>query len=481
MGTSESNVDVEDLARQACEIAEKERLDKFLAFTALIAMEDGEILRAGLGGGGQNVAMMAGLFGDQQADFIKAMGNGQGRAAAFINMMDIKIDGQDTALLSVWNGGELVLARKAPIGDQPLIEDSPAWQDVSPDDLMKIGLQQVEAASAQSAEDGDEGSVTIGRMVGSDTEEQVSEGQLTEDQRDKIFRNTIRQFRDGLSELADDESTLMLVMNDPKDGPTIPLHVNGTQGLDIGTILRSRALSSVYMASGANYGVAAWAEKFDEEGERMVVMAGAALSGPDQDPSTIRPEVYTYFIDREGNVRDEQLMLVQSFVIEMLQGWSLANGGELELPIPEVESEREFLTSIATRVMEAEGNSGPPPEDVERFHVMDWDGGTHLVEISDDEASSLYEFFFWRIPQRMIELNAAVVSWAVVLDDDGDMEVTVVGPPGAMNLLASDEAGEARTADLPLAKSVSMVIESIRDWNAAMKKAEQEHSNEEAS
>ena len=462
-----------DLISDAFALAEKERQDGFFTYTALVSLENGETLRVGLGGGGQNVAMMAGLFGEQQADFIRTMGNGQGVAAAFINMMDIEIDGQPTALLSAWEGGELILALKAPIGALTLTADSSAWEKVTAEELMKIGVEQTEAASAGPVDGEEEGTLMLGRMSGSETDEQNPGGPLTEDQRDKIFRNTIRQFRDGLSELADEESTLMLVMNVPQDGPMILLEVTDTEGLDVATVLRTKALSSVYMTSGANYGVAAWAEKFDDEGERMVVMAGAALSGPDQDPSTIRPETYSYFIDREGNVRNEELMLAQSFAMEMLQGWSLANGGDLELPFPEDESEVETLKSFAAHVIAEERSKPSGYPDRRRFHIIDWDGKPNTFELSLSDVSSEYELCFWRLPHELIKLNAAIVAWGIPIEDGADIDVTVVSPAGAIAAFESGIGEGVQTTDLPQANSVSMVIESIRTWNTAMEEAKQ--------
>lgn len=157
-GSAQPSGGIEAVIARAIYQVEKERRNSTLVNFVEIAKADGDIIRAGMGGG-QIMLPMSGMLGDQMAEMIASLAGGQGRQAVFVSMMDLASDGVDRVVMAAWDGSTLAGAWTALVTDGPL-DQLDNWMSIDAEALLQIGMQS-HAANQAAGEEEDEGSLTI--------------------------------------------------------------------------------------------------------------------------------------------------------------------------------------------------------------------------------------------------------------------------------------------------------------------------------
>lgn len=381
------------LLERACANAEALRQAGAAESFIEIGLADGSTMRAGWGQG-PLLALMCGTPGHQMGELIASFGEGQGRRAVFVNMLDLASDGVDQVLVSAWEGGELALARIASIDHQPLDEDSPAWRAVDGEQLQRLGSAGLEAYQAEKEpEDAPE-----------DEPDQEEPDQDEPSNIQNFFAATHQLVRDSIKELDDQHSLFVMAVLDEQGRVDLPLWSDG-QGLGILNVEGSHAIFGVGADQQGHYTVAGWAERRDQDGERMVVLVGAGPAGP--------PQVLTYFDCANGQEREEQLLIAMPLLGQLTSAMEL---GEQPLDFPEDEEAREHLAAQAqAALLEAERDGDENPT----FLCLRADGkGTAqgMAALTEDNRCTL---LYWELPKTLMKLGARSVSWVDPEAPDG--------------------------------------------------------------
>ena len=431
-GLTEQVSSINELIAQGCAIAERERRNQSASYSALVAAEDGEVLRIGLGGGGANLAVMTGVFGDQQAEMLNAIGQGNTTMAVFINMLDLQSEGQDMALISAWEGNDLAAAFVAPIGDESIGYGSPAWQSMSADDLLELGLAAAQLGSEDPSLQEDE------EIISDNLGSSDPVGVMTEAQRDQVFGTVVNTVGGSADQLPADEEFLMVALCQTGMEPYIALHKQGKVNLDYVAVVESNIAAALYGLDEADYGVVGWVGRIDNEGDRMVIVVGYGPSGPGEDPNKLQPEVYTYILHRDGSIEVVQLMMVQALVTQLIKGWSLAHNESASKLEPPSDSTFELLTTIARQPMleMVARNEGSNPEDIElitdgaglQVHTVSRDifqVEKLKIESSPDLPGPERGRFVWELSTALRASGALWAAWCSRPDEGGDGNATI--------------------------------------------------------
>ena len=390
-----------DLILRACQQVEKERQQEILVNFVEVGMADGNIIRAGIGGG-QALPMMTGLMGEQVEGLIAALGQGQGERAVFVSMMDLASDGVDRVLLSAFEGTDLVTAKTALIDGQPL-DDPATWKEISAETLFEIGSNAQEV----SLSEGDEQDDSIVLSAPMTSQPAKSSTTLLETGADQIAQATSIHYLMGsileylLRGLEDEGSgSYVLIVATEQQGkdPEVNINVVGTKGLDAATLMLCGNLSAICADIQPDYAAVAWGGPWDPtDGSRCGTVFGMGPGG--------ERGQFSFLIDGAGEFEPADLMSATSLMAEMSQGFNEA--AWQEIPLPQSESDLEALRGLIQ--LAAETHQGQS-----RFVGISGDGRELEMEPPDfgDEGVDYYKRMFLELPHQLREEDARYLAFS---------------------------------------------------------------------
>ncbi len=390
-----------DLILRACQQVENERQQEILVNFVEVGMADGNIIRAGIGGG-QALPMMTGLMGEQIEGLIAALGQGQGERAVFVSMMDLASDGVDRVLLSAFEGADLVTAKTALIDGQPL-DDPATWKEISAETLFEIGSNAQEV-SLSAGDEQDDSMVLSAPMTSQPAKSSTT---LLETGADQIAQATSIHYLMGsileylLRGLEDERSgSYVLIVATEQQGkdPEVNINVVGTKGLDAATLMLCGNLSAICADIQPDYAAVAWGGPWDPtDGSRCGTVFGMGPGGESGQ--------FSFLIDRSGEFEPADLMSATSLMAEMSQGFNEA--AWQEIPLPQSESDLEALRGLIQL-------AAKPHQGLRRFVGISGDGRELEMEPPDfgDEGVDYYKRMFLELPHQLREEDARYLAFS---------------------------------------------------------------------